>query len=115
MSEFLLVFRRDYQTPGLQPNPEQLQEHLKHWADWFRSLAAQNKLANTVQRYDSQGKFLSCHDVTSGPFTASGNSVGNLILLRARDYQEAVALAQGCPILDLGGTVEIRQIVQLPV
>jgi hypothetical protein len=113
MSEFLLVFRRDYQTPGVQPGPEQLQEHLKHWADWFRSLAAQDNLANPVQRYDSQGKIISGHQVVSGPFTASQHSVGNLIMVRARDYQQAVALAQGCPILDLGGTVEIRQVVPL--
>lgn len=114
MSKFLLVFRRDYQTPGLQPGPEQLPEHLKHWADWFRSLAAQDKLAQPVQRYDGQGKVLSGQQVVSGPFTASRSSVGNLIMLRAQNYQQAVALAQGCPILDLGGTVEIRQVRELP-
>jgi hypothetical protein len=111
MSEFLLVFRRDYQTPELQLAPEQLQEHLKHWADWFLGLAAQNKLASPVQRYDSQGKVLSGHMVTAGPFTAQRISVGSLIMLRATDYVEAVELAQGCPILDVGGTVEIRQAV----
>jgi hypothetical protein len=111
MSEFLLVFRRDYQTPELQPSTEQRREHLKHWADWFRSLAAQNKLAHPVQRLDSEGKVLTGQQVASGPFTACQNSVGNLVLLRARDYQEAVELAQGCPVLDLGGTVEIRWVV----
>ncbi|MGI4865157.1 MAG: YciI family protein [Janthinobacterium lividum] len=114
MNEFLVVFRRDYQTPELQPGTEQLREHLKHWADWFRSLAAQDKLAQPVQRYDSEGKVISRQQVTSGPFTARRNSVGNLLLLRAQDYQQAIALAQGCPILDLGGTVEIRQVMHRP-
>jgi hypothetical protein len=111
MSEFLLVFRRDYQTPELQPGTEQQREHLKHWADWFRSLAAQDKLAHPVQRLDEEGKVLTGQQVAKGPFTDQRNSVGNLVLLRARDYQEAVGLAQGCPVLDLGGTVEIRRVV----
>jgi hypothetical protein len=111
MSKFLLVFRRDYQTPELQPGPEQRREHLKHWADWFRSLAAQDKLAHPVQRLDEEGKVLTDQQVVKGPFIARRNSVGNLILLRARDYQEAVELAQGCPVLDLGGTVEIRRVM----
>lgn len=111
MSEFLLVFRRDHQTQELQPDPEQLRDHLKHWADWFRSLAAQDKLAYPVQRLDREGKVLTNQQVASGPFITRQNSVGNLILLRARDYQEAVELAQGCPVLELGGTVEIRRVV----
>jgi hypothetical protein len=111
MDEFLLVFRRDYQSPDWQPNIEQRREHLKHWADWFRSLAAQDKLAYPVQRLDGEGLVLTGLQVANGPFTTRRNSVGNLILLWARDYQEAVELAQGCPVLNVGGTVEIRRVV----
>lgn len=41
MREFLLVFRRDHKTPDIQPSPEEL-------TDWFRNLAAQNKLAHPI-------------------------------------------------------------------
>lgn len=50
MKEFLLVFRRDYRTRELQPTTEQMNQHLKHWREWFISLAAEGKLATPIQR-----------------------------------------------------------------
>ncbi len=35
-------------------------------------------------------------------------SIGGLVIIKANDYDEAVEIAQGCPILKLGGTVEVR-------
>ncbi|UOQ69435.1 hypothetical protein [Hymenobacter volaticus] len=76
MSEFLLVFRRDYSTPEIQPTQEHMREHVKHWADWFRSLAAQDKLAYPVRSYESSGKIVKHQEVASGPYTAEMNSIG---------------------------------------
>ena len=111
MSEFLLVFRRDYQTATIQPSPEKMQEHLKDWADWLRSLAAEDKLAISVQQYDNYGKVLHAQDVSEGPYTTSGHAINGLIILTANDYEEAVEMAMDSPVLELGGTVEIRQVL----
>ena len=109
MNEFLFVFRRDYTTPNLQPTPDQLQAHLKHWADWFRSLAVQDKLAYPVQRYDGQGKIIKGNETADGPYIDGNEKIGGVLLVKAADYEEAVRLAEGCPILELGGNVEVRQ------
>jgi len=108
MNEFLLVFWRDYQTVEIQPSPEQLREYRKHWADWFRSLAAGDKLSRPIQIFDPQGIVVSSR-VTKGPYTEVTLSVGGLLFLKAADYAEAVETAQDCPILGLEGIVEIRQ------
>lgn len=109
MNEFLLVFRRDYRTKEAQPTEKELSTHLKHWHDWFLSLAAQNKLVRPVQRWDAQGLVIGPDkSVTAGPYLESIQSIGGLIFIRAQNYQEAEEIAQNAPILDLGGTVEIR-------
>jgi hypothetical protein len=38
--------------------------------------------------------------------------IGGYLLIAARDLEEAVALAQGYPILESEGTVEIRPVIR---
>ena len=112
MHEFLLVFRRDYKTKSVQPSPEKLQEHLKHWTEWFGKLKTEDKLVVPPQRFDAAGKVLQ-HDktVVDGPVVEHKDSIGGLIFIKAKDYMEAEKIAKGCPTLELGGNVEIRQVL----
>ncbi|KAA2239599.1 transcription initiation protein [Chitinophaga agrisoli] len=109
MNEFLLVFRRDYKTREQQPSPEELQAHLRRWREWFNTLTAEDRLARPAQPWEGKGKVLK-HDksVTDGPYAEIKESIGGLVIIKAADYDEAVEIAKGSPILELGGTVEIR-------
>jgi hypothetical protein len=108
MNEFLLIFRRDFISKEAQPSPEELQQHLQQWQNWFGSLAAQDKLARPLQRWDGQGKLVGAKGITDGPFVEIKESIGGLIIVKANNYDEAVEIAQGCPVLNFGGNVEIR-------
>jgi hypothetical protein len=109
MNEFLLIFRRDFTTKEIQPSPEELQQHFKEWQNWFGGLAAQDKLARPLQRWDGAGKIVTSNKgITDGPFVEIKESIGGMIIVKANDYDEAAAIAQGCPVLSLGGNVEIR-------
>ena len=108
MNEFLLIFRRDFKTKETQPSPEELQQHLQQWQNWFGSLAAQDKLARPLQKWDGQGKLVNSN---KGPFVEIKESIGGLIIIKAKDYDEAAEIAQGCPVLNFGGNVEIRMAV----
>ncbi|RPD41491.1 YciI family protein [Chitinophaga barathri] len=109
MNEFLLVFRRDYKTKEIQPSPEQLQAHLNRWREWFAELKKEDRLARPPQPWESKGKVLG-HDksVTDGPYAEIKESIGGVTVIRAESYEEAVKIAETCPIFELGGTVEIR-------
>jgi hypothetical protein len=110
MEEFLLIFRRDFATKEKQPSPEQMQNHLNEWQEWFRSLAAGNKLSRPLQRWDREGKVVRPgKDVINGPYAEIKESIGGMIFVKATDYDEAVEIAHGCPILRFGGNVEIRR------
>ena len=110
MNEFLLIFRRDFTTKDIQPSPNELQDHLKQWQEWFGNLTAQDKLSRPLQRWDGQGVVVSnAKNVTNGPFTEIKESIGGMIFVKATDYDEAAEIAKGCPVLNLGGNVEIRR------
>ena len=110
MNDFLLIFRRDFQTADTQPSAAQLKEHFQQWQDWYQDLAAQDRLSRPLQRWDTDGRVLkSDKSVTNGPFAEIKENIGGLIIIKAESYEDAVEVGQGCPILNLGGTVEIRK------
>lgn len=113
MNEFLLLFRRDFKTKEFQPSPEELQAHLSRWREWFRSLEAQDKLARPLQPWEGTGKVLKQDkSITDGPYAEIKESIGGFIVIKASDYEEALEIAKGAPILELGGNVEIRMAVK---
>lgn len=110
MNDFILIFRRDFQSEEAQPKGEQLQEHLQQWQDWFKTLTDQGKLARPLQRWDGDGKIVKgTQSVINGPYVEIKESIGGLIIVKAADYDEATEIAKGCPILNLGGNVEVRK------
>ena len=112
MKEFLFVFRRDFATPTIQPSPQQIQEMMKPWQDWMGSIAAQNKLVSSGNRLASEGKVVKANKViTNGPYVELKEAIGGYILVKTNTLEEAAELAKGCPILSIGGNVEVRPVV----
>jgi hypothetical protein len=114
MKEFLLVFRREYVGNELSPSPEQLQAMMKPWQDWMGSIAAQNKLVNSGNRLDSEGRVVRPDKVvTNGPYVETKEAIGGYIIVRAASIDEAAELSKDCPILYVGGNVEVRCVVPM--
>lgn len=108
MSEFLLIFRRDYKTMEIQPPLEKIEENILQWQLFFARL--QDRLVRPVQGLDPQGKIITKNQrVKEGPYAEITQSVSGFIIINAVDYDEAVMIAQTCPILEISGTVEIRR------
>ena len=113
MKEFLLVFRRDA-SQGLQMSPEQLQKMMKPWQDWIGSIAAQNKLIDRGNRLDGGGNVVKPDNVvTNGPYVETKEAVGGYTLIKAKDLADATEIAKGCPILTVGGSVEVRPVIMM--
>jgi hypothetical protein len=111
MKDFLFVFRTDYSTMP-KGSPEEMQATTKRWMDWIGSIAAQNKLADRGNRLDpSSGKVVRpANVITDGPYTEIKESIGGYTLIKAASLEEAAEIAKGCPILTVGGNVEVREI-----
>ena len=113
MNEFLFIFRHDGSQPA--PSPEQMQASIKKWQDWMGGIAAQNKLSAPGNRLTAQGsKVLKPNNVvTDGPYVEMKEFVSGYILVKADSLEDAQALAGGCPIFDMGGSVEVRTIIPM--
>ena len=114
MKEFLLVFRRDFNSAEAQPSPEQMQNMMSDWQNWMGSIAAQNKLASSGNRLSSDGRVVKANSViTNGPYVELGEAIGGYIIVKSATIDEAAELAIGCPIIKIGGNVEVRTVVPM--
>ena len=52
--------------------------------------------------------------VTDGPYTEGKEVVGGYLVVKAATLDEATEIANGCPIVEEGGSVEVREIMALP-
>ena len=110
MKDFLFVYRADT-TNAPQPSPEDMQASMKKWMDWMGGIAAQNKLVDRGNRLERAGMVVKPGNlVTDGPYTELKETVGGYSIIKAASLQEATEMAHGCPILNVGGSVEIREI-----
>jgi hypothetical protein len=115
MNEFLLIFRQ-VETPGAEaPSPEQMQNTMKQWMDWLGGIAAQNKLVSNGNRlYGGTGSVVRPGEVvTNGPYVEIKELIGGYSIISADSLEEATEISKGCPILRVGGNVEVRQIVPM--
>lgn len=112
MTEFMLIFRSE--NTGYKPSSEEFEADVKVWQDWIGGIAAQGKF-NSTNMLAPTGKVLKAGGViTDGPFVEIKEQLGGYLILKAENMDEAVTFAHGCPILKIGGNVEIREIAELP-
>ncbi len=110
MKSFLFVFRNDYDVVP-QGTVEERQAMTKRWMDWIGGIAAQGMLVDRGNRLESSGKVVRSKTlVTDGPYTEIKETLGGYTLVKAASLEDAVNLAKGCPILTVGGNVEVREV-----
>ena len=111
MSEFLYVYRGGQRS---QASPEQMQQIMQKWMTWMEGLAQKGHLKDRGHPLEPAGKLVSGsgQSVTDGPY-AEKDLVGGYSLIQARDLAQAAELSKGCPILERGGSVEVRPIMQM--
>lgn len=108
MSEFTYLFRgRD-----ITASPEQMQKTMEKWVAWFKDLGAKGHLKEPGHPLEHTGKVVTGKQkiVNDGPFAEAKDVVGGYIVVEAKDLLHAVELSKGCPILEAGGSVEVRPI-----
>lgn len=112
-SEYLLLFRGNQWDRGM--SPAQLQKTMSHFLAWFERLSAEGTL-KAGQPLMDEGRVVSGKNgrtVADGPFAESKEAVGGYFLLTAESLDEAVAIAQQCPMLEYGTVVEVRPIAAI--
>jgi hypothetical protein len=116
MSEFVFLFRStEAGRREAMGTPERAQRSLQTWLSWIHDLEAKGRLKHRGQPLDPTGKVVRGKDrvVTDGPYAEAKDLVLGFIVIEARDLAEAVEVSTGCPIVEAGGSVEIRPVGNL--
>jgi hypothetical protein len=116
MSQFLYLYRMtDDARQDAMGTPERAQQNMQRWMAWMSDLDKKGHLKDRGQPLERTGKVVRGQQktVTDGPFTETKDLVGGFTLVEARDIDQAVELSRGCPILDGGGSVEVRPIMKM--
>ena len=111
MKEFMLIFLgADYSELGL--SPDEMQNRMGKWWEWNGKMEKQgisksgNALHPEVRHISGPGRV-----VTDRASTEIKELVGGYYIVKAKDYEDATRIAQDYPDYDLGGTVEIREVM----
>jgi len=116
MSQFVYLYRMtDAARQEAMGTPERAQQNMQRWMAWMTDLDKKGHLKDRGQPLERSGKVVRGQQktVTDGPFTEAKDLVGGFTLIEAPDIDQAVELSRGCPILDGGGSVEIRPIMKM--
>ena len=108
MSEFTFLFRgRDTST-----SPEQMQKNMQKWVAWFKELGEKGHIKYPGHPLEGTGKVVTGKQkaIHDGPYAEAKDIVNGFTLIEAKDLSQAVELSKGCPILEVGGSVEVRPI-----
>lgn len=117
MSEFVYLFRIDESAQReAMGTPERAQQSMQRWMQWMGELEKNGHLAHRGQPLDRTGKVVRGKKklVTDGPYFEAKDLVAGFIVISARDIAEATELASGCPMLEGGGSVEVRPVMKSP-
>jgi len=104
MLQYVIVY-----LGGDQPSsPEDGKQHMSKYMDWLSSLgdsavSPANPLKNT-STVNSDGT------VTAGSTT----TMSGYTIIKAESMDAALLIAKACPFLDIGGSLEVSELMEMP-
>lgn len=113
-SPYLLIFRDGSSDAYKAMSPEQRQELMQRWNEWYDGLAEQGK-AQHGHPLEPRGRVVSGprgERVTDGPFAESTEGIAGYFFLMVENLDEATRIAQRCPSLSYGMVVEVRPVAE---
>ena len=112
MEKFMLIFQGGRMNGG---SPEEMQAHMGKWMAWIDRLSKSNQYVAGEPLLPG-GKLVSGtggKTVTDGPYTEGKEVVGGFFIINAKDMDDAVNIARDSPSYEVGGTVQVRQVMKV--
>lgn len=105
MTQFVLVY-----LGGNQPtNPEEAGKHFEKYMEWLASLG-DSVVIPTIPLKDTTTVSPDGAIKEGGSSAMSGFSI-----IKADSMEAALSIAQACPFLEIGGSLEVSELMEMPV
>ncbi|RMF40820.1 MAG: transcription initiation protein [Alphaproteobacteria bacterium] len=112
MKDFLLVLR-DHEQRWDSFSPEELQGIVARYTEWNDAMRRRGQLAGAGKLTGERGATVrKAGDLphVDGPYAEAKEAIAGYYHVRAETLEAACDIAGGCPILDYGGSVEVREL-----
>ena len=104
MPQYVLVY-----IGGNQPStPEEGQQHFSKYMDWLSSLG--DSAVSPANPFKNTSTVNPDGTVTAGSTTA----MSGYTIIEADSMEAALSIAKACPFLDIGGSLEVSELGQMP-
>ena len=104
MTQFVFVY-----LGGNQPsNPEEASKHFSKYMEWLSSLG-ESVISPMIPLKDTSTVS------PDGTVREGGSSaMSGFTIIEADSMEAALAVAQACPFLEIGGSLEVSELMQMP-
>ncbi len=104
MPQYVIVY-----LGGDQPSsPEEGKQHLAKYREWLSSLG--DSAVSPANPFKNTSTVNSDGTVTTGSTT----SMSGYTIIEADSMEAALSIAKACPFLDIGGSLEVSELIQMP-
>jgi len=105
MAQFVFVY-----LGGNQPSsPEEAKKHFSKYMEWMSSLG-DSVVSPAIPLKDTTTVR------PDGTVREGGSSaMSGFTIIKADSMEAALSIAQACPFLDIGGSLEVSELMQMPV
>ncbi|MGD0728547.1 MAG: YciI family protein [Candidatus Micrarchaeaceae archaeon] len=100
MTYYALLFK------GGLPHAKLTKEYSERFVKWAMDVTSSEASGN---RFKQEGRIVSSDNVEEIKF--DNDTVGGYLIIETENYEQAVEVAKGCPILENNGSVEIREVI----
>jgi hypothetical protein len=112
MKEFMLLFKADYKKMQFN-SQDDWQAAAKKWKDWTGKIEAQGKWGSGGMQLGQGSKIVRPDNVvTDGPYPEIKEMLISYCTVKAESIEDAAELAKNCPVLEVDGNVEVRELVK---
>jgi hypothetical protein len=112
MKQYMIIFRM---KPDFNYHPSEANLAAQHqaWGKFIGNIAIQEKLVSTHQLGFEGVLIDSQKSSTASIHLANEETLGGNMIVTASSLEEATEMAKDCPILDIGGNIEVRSITPM--
>lgn len=114
MTHYHLNFHHFPIPAEVKPSPSELETVNLQWQKFIGGIAKQGKFVGT-QRLEQVGSIIKPDGKVINAVTDGKGLIVGTLTISAETLNEAIELAKGCPILAMGGSVEVRPVIPFEV
>jgi hypothetical protein len=104
MAQYIIVY-----LGGDQPSsPEEGKQHFAKYKEWLSSLG--DSAVSPANPFKNTSTVNSDGTVTAGSTT----SMSGYTIIEVDSMETALEIAKTCPFLDIGGSLEVSELIQMP-